>query len=138
MATTTTTPEPPAGIAALLDAVHELVNPILTAYVVQAPQGVDYPYAVVSLLPAGTPGAVFGGASLEFVALQIAQYYVWAGETAGALADHWAIKEAIDLQSLTDEGIILYRTHGPRLKIEWKRILHCSQDYEFQWFFDGV
>lgn len=132
--TTTTTAEPACGIDALLDAIHALVDPIITMYRVQAPQGVAPPYAVLSVI-SGRPGYIFGGSSIEFVTLQIAQYYPWAGETAQALADHLAIKEALDLQPLTDCGIVLSRLAGPRIRIEQPRMLHLSQDWEFQYHF---
>lgn len=123
------------NVDGLLAVITDKIDAIQPCYRLQAPQNVKLPYIVLTPV-GGSEGYCFDDKGIEFLRLQISQFYDWTGNTEDGLADNVDIVAALDRESLTDDGIILRRITAPRLTVLDGKVLQITQDWEHQRYYE--
>ena len=111
----------------LLQAIEGALDSIGTVYLLVAPQGTTLPYIIVTPLPA--PLVRYFGGRLEYIQIQIDQYYKWTGAMSTAWTDHESIITALDTVALG--GIAMKQLTTPLVTVEDGKVLRLMSQWEW-------
>jgi len=116
-----------AEIVQILSDLKDVLDAVHTTYIGMAPHGAALPHIVINGLP--SPVSYFFGGSIDFVGVQVSQFYVFDGDLNTAYLENEQIAALLDAQPIG--GIIIKRVTTPGYLIDG-RVLHLSQRWEWQ------